>query len=44
MPSKIAPSVAKTQEIAQLFNGQSEAGSGEALLRALIRLSTERVL
>jgi transposase-like protein len=44
MPSKIAPSEAKTQEIVQLFNGQSEAGSGEELLSALIRLSTERVL
>lgn len=44
MARKIAPSEAKTQAIAQLFNGQSEAGSGEELLSALIRLSTERVL
>src|SRR4030095_7710800 len=44
MARKIAPSVRKAQEIAQLLDGQSEASSGEELLSTLVRLSTERVL
>lgn len=44
MSRKIAPSAKKVQESAQLFNGQSEAESGEELLSALIRLSTEQML
>jgi hypothetical protein len=31
MSRKIAPSARKAQEMAQLLEGQSEAGSGEAL-------------
>lgn len=44
MTRKIAPSEQKAQELAQLLRGQNEAGGGEALLSALIKLSTERVL
>ena len=44
MTRKIAPSEQKAQELAQLLRGQNEAGGGEELLSALIKLSTERVL
>ena len=44
MTRKIAPSDQKAQELAQLLRGQNEAGGGEELLSALIKLSTERVL
>jgi hypothetical protein len=44
MGTKIAPSERKAQEIAQWLEGQSETQRGEALLSALVRLSTERVL
>ena len=43
MPRKSAPSERKAQESAQWFEGQSDVQSGEELLRALVRLSTERV-
>ena len=44
MTRTIVPSEQKAQEIAQWLDGQSDVQSGEALLSALIRLSTERVL
>src|SRR5215510_6019402 len=44
MEKKIAPSEVKAQELGAMLQGQSEAQSGEALLSALVRLSTERVL
>jgi transposase-like protein len=44
MTRKIAPSAQKTQELAQWLEGQSDPQSGEELLSAFIRLSTERVL
>jgi putative transposase len=44
MEKKIAPSERKAQELGAMLQGQSEAQSGEALLSALVRLSTERVL
>jgi transposase-like protein len=44
MGTKIAPSERKAQEIAQWLEGQSATQSGEELLSALVRLSTERVL
>ena len=44
MTRKIAPSMAKAQEILALLQGQTEANSGEELLSALVRLSTEQVL
>lgn len=44
MPRKIAPREAKAQEVLALLQGQSDAHSGEELLSALVRLSTERVL
>jgi len=44
MSRKITPSARKAQAIAQLLDGQSDAHSGEELLSALIRLSTEWVL
>jgi transposase-like protein len=44
MTRKIAPSAQKVQELAQWLAGQSDVHNGEEVLRALIRLSTERVL
>src|SRR5215510_11311329 len=44
MTRKIAPSAQKAQELAQWLEGQSDGQSGEELLSALVRLSTERVL
>jgi hypothetical protein len=44
MEKKIAPSEKKAQELRALLEGQLEAQSGEELLSALVRLSTERVL
>ena len=44
MPRKSAPSERKAQESAPWCEGQSDVQSGEELLRALVRLSTERVL
>jgi transposase-like protein len=44
MEKKIAPSEVKAQELGALLQGQGEAQSGEELLSALVRLSTERVL
>jgi transposase-like protein len=44
MGTKIAPSERKAQEMAQWLEGQSDTQSGEELLSALVRLSTERVL
>lgn len=44
MTRKIAPSEQKVQELAQWLEGQSTTQSGEELLSALVRLSTERVL
>jgi hypothetical protein len=44
MTRMIAPSEQKAQEIAQRLEGQSDVQSGEELLSACARLSTERVL
>ena len=44
MRNKIAPSEMKAQELGAMLQGQSEGQSGEELLSALVRLSTERVL
>jgi transposase-like protein len=44
MQERIAPSEKKAQELRMMLQGQSEAQSGEELLRTLVRLSTERVL
>jgi putative transposase len=44
MQERIAPSEKKAQELGALLQGQSDAQSGEELLSALVRLSTERVL
>jgi len=44
MTERIAPSAEKAQELRALLQGQNDAQSGEELLSALVRLSTERVL
>jgi putative transposase len=44
MQERIAPSEKKAQELKALWQGQSEAQSGEELLSTLVRLCTERVL
>src|ERR1700752_2602995 len=44
MEKKIAPSEQKAQALRVLLQGQAEGHSGEELLSALVRLSTERVL
>lgn len=44
MSRKIAPSMAKAQEITALLQGHTTAESGEALLSTLVQLATERVL
>ena len=44
MSRKITSSEPKAQKIARWLEGQSDTQSGEELLRALVRLSTERVL
>ncbi len=44
MQESIAPSEKKAHELGAMLQGQSEAQSGEELLSALVRLSTERVL
>jgi transposase-like protein len=44
MTRKIAPSEQKAQELAQWCEGQSDTHSGEEVLSAFGRLSTERVL
>ena len=44
MEKKIAPSEQKAQALRALLQGQAEGQSGEELLRALVRLSTERIL
>ena len=44
MKNRIAPSEVKAQELGAMLQGQGEAQSGEELLSALVRLSTERVL
>jgi transposase-like protein len=44
MTRKRASSAPKAQELAQWLEGQSDTQSGEELLSALVRLSTERVL
>jgi hypothetical protein len=44
MKNRIAPSEVKAQELGALLQGQGEARSGEELLSALVRLSTERVV
>jgi putative transposase len=44
MQERIAPSEKKAQELKAMWQGQSEAQSGEELLSTLVRLCTERVL
>jgi transposase-like protein len=44
MKNKRAPSELKAQELAAMRQGHGEGQSGEELLSALVRLSTERVL
>jgi putative transposase len=44
MEKKIAPSEHKAQALRALLQGQAEGQSGEELLSALVRLSTERIL
>lgn len=44
MRQRIAPSEGKAQELRAMVQGQTEARSGEELLSALVRLSTERIL
>jgi hypothetical protein len=44
MSQRIAPSEGKAQELKALLGGQNEAQSGEELLSALVRLSTERMV
>jgi putative transposase len=44
MTERIAPSAEKAQALRALLEGQNAAQSGEELLSALVRLSTERVL
>jgi len=44
MSQRIAPSEGKAQELKALLQGQNEAQSGEELLSALVRLSTERIV
>jgi putative transposase len=44
MEKKIAPSEQKAQALRALLQGQAEGQSGEELLSALVRLSTERIL
>lgn len=44
MQERIAPSEKKAQELGAMLQGQSAAQSGEELLSALVRLSTERVV
>jgi hypothetical protein len=43
MQERIAPREKKAQELRAMWQGQSEAQSGEELLSPLVRLSTERV-
>jgi transposase-like protein len=43
MTRKIAPSEQKVQELLQWFEGQNDPQSGEELLSAFVRLSTERI-
>jgi putative transposase len=44
MEKKIAPSEHKAQALRTLLQGQAEGQSGDELLSALVRLSTERIL
>jgi putative transposase len=44
MEKKIAPSEQKAQALRALLQGQAEGQSGDELLSALVRLSTERIL
>jgi transposase-like protein len=44
MEKKRAPSEQKAQALRALFQGQTDAQSGDELLSTLVRLSTERVL
>lgn len=44
MEKKIAPSERKAQALRTLLQGQAEGQSGDELLSALVRLSTERIL
>jgi transposase-like protein len=44
MEKKIAPSEQKAQALRALLQGQAEGQSGDELLSALGRLSTERIL
>ena len=44
MSQRIAPSDRKAQELRARLQGQSDAQSGEEVLSALVRLSTERGL
>jgi len=44
MEKKIAPSEQKAQALRALSQGQAEGQSGEEILSALVRLSTERIL
>jgi putative transposase len=44
MEKRIAPSEQKAQALRALLHGQAEGQSGEELLSALVRLSTERIL
>jgi hypothetical protein len=41
---RIAPSEQKAQALRALWQGQSDAQSGEEVLSTVVRLSTERVL
>jgi hypothetical protein len=43
MEKKIAPSEAKAQALRALWQGQTDAQSGEELVSTVGRLSTERV-
>jgi len=44
MEKKRAPSEQKAQALRALLQGQAEGQSGDELLSALVRLSTERIL
>jgi hypothetical protein len=44
MPQKRAPSALKAQELTALLQGDTEARTGEALLRTFVQLATERVI
>src|SRR5882724_3225818 len=44
MQERIAPSEKKAQELGAMLQGQSDAQSGQGVLSALGRLSTERVV